>query len=325
MEEQTLHIVVPEGKKKQRLDTYLTGCLSDVSRSRIQRLIEEGYVTVDGERVKPRFSVLPCQKIQVRLPRPPPQEARPEDIPLVVVYEDEYLLVIDKPAGMVVHPAVGNRSGTLVNALLGRGTSLAEAGDPLRPGIVHRLDKDTSGLLVVAKNATVHAKLAAQFAEKSVRRCYRALVWGRISRAEGRIETEIGRSVRDRKKMAVRAGGKRAVTTFRVRERFSFCTYLYLVLETGRTHQIRVHMNHVGHPVFGDPAYGGRGSARAGLKREHMQLARELLERMPRQALHAGLLGFVHPETGERLSFESELPEDFRGLLERLREEKNLS
>lgn len=310
---------VPAGKKKERLDQYLTQCIPDISRSKIQRLIREGFVLVNGECVKTKHTVQPFEQIEVQLPKAPPLEAVPEDIPLTVIYEDESLLIIDKPAGMVVHPGSGNVTGTMVNALLGRGTSLSGEPGMLRPGIVHRIDKDTSGLLVVAKDDSTHRKLARQFEEKTATRLYESVVWTKIKETGGRIDAAIGRSTRDRKIMAVTERGKRAVTNFTVMERFSFATHLSLKLETGRTHQIRVHMKHMGSPVFGDQTYGGRGSALAGLNRHDKAAAKEMLAVMTRQALHARTLGFEHPATGSCMEFSSDLPADFVQLLEMMR------
>ncbi|MBN2416300.1 RluA family pseudouridine synthase [bacterium] len=313
---------MPAGKKKERLDQYLTQCIPDISRSKIQRLIREGFVLVNGESVKTRHTVQPFERIEVQLPTARPAEALPEDIPLTIVYEDDSLLVIDKPAGMVVHPGSGNFTGTMVNALLGRGTALSGAPGMLRPGIVHRIDKETSGLLVVAKDDSTHRKLALQFEEKTATRLYESVVWTRITPGSGRIEAAIGRSTRDRKTMAVDSRGKTAVTIFTVLERFTFATYLQLKLETGRTHQIRVHMKHMGAPVFGDQTYGGRGSALAGLNTHDKAAAKEMLAVMTRQALHARTLGFHHPATGSFMEFSSDLPGDFIRLLNMMRHER---
>jgi 23S rRNA pseudouridine1911/1915/1917 synthase len=217
---------------------------------------------------------------------------------------------------MVVHPAYGHARGTLVNALLGRGQPLSRENKPERPGIVHRLDKDTSGLLVVAKDNAVHRDLARQFGEKSARREYIALVWGRPRPASGTIVTNLSRHPKDRKRMAVAGTGKKAVTRFRVEKRYDFLSLLSLRLETGRTHQIRVHLAYIGHPVFGDPVYGGRTRPLSDLNRSQVALAVDLLNRLPRQALHAKTLGFTHPVTGNPMSFDSSLPDDMRSVLE---------
>ena len=320
MEGQCIDIAVPEHKGKERIDTFLTREISQVSRSQIQRLIKEGFVTVDGERVKPNHSLHPSEKIQVFLPKRRAIDVLPEDIPLDIVYEDDYLIVVNKKAGMVVHPAFGHSGGTLVNALLARCAKLSSVNEPARPGIVHRIDKDTSGLLVVAKNDEVHRHLADQFGEKSVVRHYVAVVWGRFPQSSGTIETLLARSSRDRRQMRVTAEGKRAVTHFDVVERFPLTSLVNLRLETGRTHQIRVHLAHIHHPVFGDQTYGGRGRRLGGLNKSNTALAMELLEIMPRQALHAKSLGFTHPVTREQLSFDSDLPDDMKRLIGRLKE-----
>jgi len=322
MNPQWIEITVPEHKSKERLDVFLTRSLMQVSRSQVQKLIKEGYVKVDGHNAKARDSVAPLQKLEVFIPKPKPQEVIPEEIPIQIVFEDDYLLVINKEAGMVVHPAYGHTTGTLVNALLGYCNQLSEVNDPTRPGIVHRIDKDTSGLLVVAKNNFVHRKLAEQFSKKTVQRVYESIAWGKFKKSSGTIESHLARSIRDRKKIAIASVGKKAITHYQVLERFPLMALVQLKLETGRTHQIRVHLNSLGHPVFGDQTYNGRGSQLGGLNRGDMAFAMELLEMMPRQALHAKTLGFVHPETGDDLFFESVLPDDMQQVLNRLKEEK---
>jgi len=313
-------IKVSERKSRERIDAFLARELPHrISRHKIQQVIRAGGVTVNGITVKANTPVRPNDAILVIIPKPPPPEVLPEDIPLKILFEDEHLLVVDKPAGMVVHPACGHFKGTLVNALLGHTRALSRDGGTGRPGIVHRLDKDTSGLLVVAKEDTVHESLAVQFGDKSAEREYRAIVWGRPSKNSGTVETLLSRSVRDRRKIAVASTGKSAVTHYRVLERFSFLSHLSLTLETGRTHQIRVHMAHIGHPVFGDPSYGGRTRPLVGLNREDRALAAELLQSIPRQALHAKTLGFIHPVLKKKMRFDSELPGDILGILERLR------
>lgn len=318
MNEETFEIQVPGNQSKERLDAYLTSFLS-VSRSHVQKLIKEGHVLVNGFGVKPNHTVQPFEIIRIRHVKSPPQSALPETIPLDIVFEDDHLLVINKRAGMVVHPAVGNRSGTLVNALLHHCNRLSQQNDAVRPGIVHRLDKDTSGLLVVAKTDTVHAHLAKQFSEKSAKRTYMALLWGKINKGTGSIETYISRNPRDRKKMAVTGSGRYAVTHYQVIERFPFLSFCRMQLETGRTHQIRVHMAHIGHPVFGDQTYGGTSRPLGRLNQTDTALAVPWLKTMPRQALHAKTLGFVHPETEEVLQFDSPLPEDMESLLQLIR------
>jgi len=320
-----IDMVVPPQKKRERLDTFLTRELPDISRSKIQRLIRNGAVTVDGQKVKPNHLVKPDERIRIELPKPTPVELIPEPIPLDIIYEDGYLLVVNKPAGMVVHPACGHPRGTLVNALLGHAKTLSPSSDPYRPGIVHRLDKDTSGLLVVAKNEKVHQILSKQFEQKMAHREYIALVWGKFAKLSGTIETYLARSKRDRKKIAVSEEGKLAITHYRVRETFDFLSLLDITLGTGRTHQIRAHMAYLGHPVFGDPEYGGRTRGLTGLNRSQTVFAIALLEIMPRQALHAKILEFIHPVTQERMRFDSPIPQDFQSVLDRLRKPSDAS
>ncbi len=311
-------MVVADEEEKQRLDLYLSGYLPDLSRSRIQQLIQEGAVRINGGAVKPSYRVRAGDCVAVEIPKAHfPLQLEAESIPLSVAYEDGHLLVVDKPAGMVVHPAPGSWSGTLVHALLAHCDDLSGINGVLRPGIVHRLDRNTSGLLVVAKSDAAHRHLSAQLESRTVSRGYTTLVWGRVEES-GAIDAPIGRSARDRKKMGVRADGRRAVTHYAVGEEFAFLTQLDLRLETGRTHQIRVHLQHLGHPVFGDPDYSGRSLVR-GVAQQHRRRAEELLALIPRQALHARHLGFVHPVTGERIELESPLPENMTRLFEAAR------
>ena len=316
---QEFDIVVPAGKKKERLDLFLTHHVENATRTKVQAAIRAGYVLVDGVVARSSHPVAPGEVIHITLPRTPPPDVLPEPIPLVIVYEDDQLLVVNKPAGMVTHPAYGNYTGTLVNALLHHCASLSAVNDVTRPGIVHRLDKDTSGLMVVAKTDQAHAHLARQFARRTIRREYQAIVWGTFAAATGIIEANLGRSKSDRKKMAVVQEGKRAVTEYTVLERFPYLSLVRLRLQTGRTHQIRVHLAHVQHPVFGDPTYNGRrilygpGSAR---QKAEVQA---LLEILTRQALHARTIGFRHPATGADVLFESSLPEDMTRVLGMIR------
>lgn len=314
-----IEMVVPSQKARERLDTFLTRELPHVTRNKIQQLIRKGAITVNGQKVKPNHLVKPHEKIHIEFPKPTPVELIPENIPLDIIYEDEYLLVVNKAPGMVVHPACGHPSGTLVNALLGHAKTLSPSSDPYRPGIVHRLDKDTSGLLVVAKNEKVHQALSKQFEQKIAHREYIALVWGKFEKPSGTIETYLARSKRDRKKIAVSNEGKLAITHYRVKETFDFLTLLELTLGTGRTHQIRVHMAYLGHPVFGDAEYGGRTRGLTGLNRTQTAQAIALLELMPRQALHAKILEFIHPVTQARMRLDSPIPQDFQAVLDRLR------
>ncbi len=299
----------------ERLDRALAASLPELSRSRVQALLRGGMIAdADGTVSDGSRRVRPGERYTVDIPPPEPAEPEPQDIPLVVVHEDQDVIVVDKPAGMVVHPAPGSRDATLVNALLAHcGNSLSGIGGVRRPGIVHRIDKDTSGLLVVAKSDAAHASLSEQFAARTVQRTYRALVWGIPAPASGRIEGDIGRNPRDRKKMAmVRAGGRPAATRYRVLNRFgTVAAEVECRLETGRTHQIRVHMTSRGHPLVGDVTYG-RGR-RGGS--DPLALA---LSVFPRQALHAETLGFIHPGTGLPLNFTAPLPADMFGLIAQL-------
>ncbi len=286
-----------------RLDRYLAQVFPDLTRSYLQRLIEQTRVTVDGAPAKASMKLQVGQRVVVELPPPPPRTVVPEEAELNVVYEDDDLVVIDKPAGLVVHPAAGHTSGTLANVVIGRWQGPLGEAESLRPGIVHRLDKDTSGLLVVAKNPSAQAKLAAQIKQRSVAKHYLVLVRGRLTPERGVIDAPIGRDPRDRKRMAVVAGGREARTHFRVLEHVDGFSLVEAILETGRTHQIRVHFRAIGFPVVGDPVYG------------------VLDERVPvrRQFLHAYKLGFRLPATGEYREFTSELPPDLAQALRQLR------
>jgi 23S rRNA pseudouridine1911/1915/1917 synthase len=303
-----------------RLDRWLAVRLPDLSRTRIKALIEDGRVSLDGMTISDAsLRVKPGQAFAVEVPPDAPAEPEPQDIALDVVYEDDDLIVIDKPAGMVVHPAPGNPDETLVNALLAHcGESLAGIGGVKRPGIVHRIDKDTSGLLVAAKTDAAHRGLAEQFAAHTLERAYWALVWGLPNPARGEIEGNIGRNPADRKKMAVvKSGGKPALTRYRVIKSFAggALSLVECRLATGRTHQIRVHMTSIGHPLVGDPVYG---RIRSGRKVVLPPQVREAVLGFPRQALHAYLLGFYHPTKGYTLNFNSPTPPDIKALIELL-------
>ena len=346
--ETVLTLDVPPGQSPVRIDVYLTDKTAHATRSKVQRAIKEGRVEIGGQPVtKPSTPVQPGDRITCRMLRPPPIEIVPENIPLSVVYEDDALLVVDKPAGMVVHPAYGHRSGTLVNAPLHHvgagpiagadiddaddddvGLATASAGprydgDPtVRPGLVHRLDKDTTGLMVVAKTDAVAADLGRQFAERTIRRRYLALVWGAPDPPDGRVEGWLGRSPRDRKKVAVRpeGEGKWAATVYETVEALAYTALVRFRLETGRTHQIRVHAASVGHPVFGDTTYGGDRVVYGPAEGSRRAFVRNLFARLgPRQALHAHTLGFRHPATGEAVDFEAPLPDDMAWTVDRLR------
>lgn len=308
------HRVVGPDKGGERLDKWLAEAVDGLSRARLRALLEEGQVTLDGETIRDASRrVKPGQ--EARITEPPPVAALPEpqDIPLTVLYEDSDLIVIDKPAGLVVHPAAGNPDGTLVNALLFHcGDSLSGIGGERRPGIVHRLDKDTSGLMVAAKTDLAHRGLAEQFAHHSLTREYHCLVWGRPTPAKGSVEGNIGRHPTNRKKMTVlRSGGKHALTHYRVLDTFedSF-SLVECRLATGRTHQVRVHMAHLGHPLLGDSVYG-----RSGFPKALSKSTREAIGNLGRQALHSRYIRFLHPRTQMEIALESQLPKDINTIL----------
>ncbi|MDR1066016.1 MAG: RluA family pseudouridine synthase [Clostridiales bacterium] len=286
-----------------RLDVFLSSEKGAFSRNAVQKFVEKGLVFVNGKPAKSNYRLKEGDVVEFSPPPPVELDAKPQDIPLEIVYEDDALIVVDKPKGLVVHPAAGHKDGTLVNGLLFSCGGLSGINGVTRPGIVHRIDKDTSGLLVVAKTDAVHMDLCAQFAEHSVKRAYKAIARGSFKEDEGVIDAPIGRCPRDRKKMAVNfKNGKRAVTRYVVLERLGRrFTYIEARLETGRTHQIRVHMAHVGRPLLGDNVYGSGRQDICG------------------QTLHAGVLGFTHPVTGKRMEFESDLPKYFTNILKRLR------
>jgi len=313
--------------KGWRLDHFLAKALPELSRARLQALIKDGRVRKGEATIgDPNFRVKPGERYAVSVPPPVPAGPQPQDIPLVILYEDDDLIVIDKQAGLVVHPAAGNLDGTLVNALLAHcGASLKGIGGVARPGIVHRLDKDTSGVLVAAKNERAMRSLGKQFAAHKVERAYNAVVWGVPRERSGLIEGNLGRNPFDRKRMAVlREAGKPARTRYRTLEEFgqrdkAFASLLECRLETGRTHQIRVHLGHIGHPLIGDATYGR--ARRAPIPRSPEEKAAfEAAMKFPRQALHAGVLGFFHPTKQRKMLFESPWPEDFAKLVKALRD-----
>jgi len=295
-------LVVLEDMEGERLDSFVAEVLVDLSRSTVQNLIKAGQVRVDGKKVRPSYRVGQGQQVEVELPVPQPVEITPENIPLTIIYQDQDLAVIDKPKGMVVHPAHGNWEHTLVNALLYHIKDLSGINGELRPGIVHRLDKDTSGVMVVAKNDVAHRGLAEQIKEHHIKREYIALVHGVIKENLGTIDAPIGRSKLDRKKMAVVKNGRPALSNYEVLRRFGNYSLLRVSLMTGRTHQIRVHFAHIKHAVVGDPLYGSA--------KKHFGL--------DSQALHAQLLGFHHPRTGDYMEFTSPLPSYFVEIITRL-------
>ncbi|MBQ3616360.1 MAG: RluA family pseudouridine synthase [Anaerotignum sp.] len=288
-----------------RIDVFLAENMEDLSRSGVQKLIDEGMITLNGGKTKANYKLREKDVIDVTVPEVKEVEILPEDIPLDILYEDADVIVVNKPQGMVVHPAPGHTSGTLVNALMFHcGDDLSGINGEKRPGIVHRIDKDTSGVLMIAKNDMAHQSLAAQLAEHSITRKYNAVVYNGFNEDEGTVNEPIGRNPQDRKKMAVtQKHSRHAVTHYRVIERMEKFTLIEAQLETGRTHQIRVHMTYIGHPLLGDPVYGP--------KKQPISLEG--------QALHARVLGFIHPRTGEYMEFEAPLPPYFEALLERLR------
>lgn len=318
-------IVADKGQSPIRIDKFLMDHLGDTSRNRIQKAAEAGCIRVDGRPVKSNYKVKPMEVVTLVLERPKRDwEIVPEDIPLDITYEDDQLMVINKPAGLVVHPGCGNYSGTLVNALAWhlRDNPDFDPNDP-DVGLVHRIDKDTSGLLVIAKTPEAKTHLCHQFFVKTTRRQYNALVWGSFAEDEGRIEGNIGRDPKDRLRMACfppeSEVGKPAVTHYRVLERFGHVTLVECRLETGRTHQIRVHMRHIGHPLFNDERYGGDQILRGDTSASYRAFIHNCFALCPRQALHARTLGFVHPTTGEEMFFTSPLPQDMTALIEKWR------
>lgn len=317
--------VADQGQQLLRVDKFLVDHMQKASRNRIQQAAEAGCILVNGKPVKSNYRVKPRDVVSVVMDRPRYEmEITPEDIPLDIVYEDEDVLVANKPAGLVVHPGHGNWTGTLVNALAWhlRDNPDYDVNDP-RLGLVHRIDKDTSGLLVVAKTPDAKTHLGKQFFNKTTKREYRALVWGIPSPATGRIEGNIGRSLKDRLQMAVYPTdselGKHAVTHYEVLEQLGHVSLVRCVLETGRTHQIRVHMRHIGHPLFNDARYGGDQILRGTTAASYRQFVNNCFAICPRQALHARTLGFVHPRTGEEMFFSAPIPTDMEQLIERWR------
>ncbi|MDH4099606.1 MAG: RluA family pseudouridine synthase [Nitrospirota bacterium] len=303
---QTRRLSVAHEHEGTRLDHLVAILCPDLSRSRVQKLVEDGHITIDDKQVKPSHKVKADENIYVHVPEAVPVAVAPQAIPLDILYEDRDIIVVNKPAGMVVHPAAGNYEGTLVNALLAHCTDLAGIGGELRPGIVHRLDKGTSGVMVVAKNDEAHRELTTQFRQRTVKKEYRALVMGDPPE-EGKIELAIGRHHRDRKKMSARTRhGKEAVSEFKVLERFGDAALVTVIIATGRTHQIRVHMAHLGYPVAGDDTYGGGRTMTVGKTK------------IPRLMLHAARLSFTHPD-GRVMNFEAEVPDDMKGALDALR------
>ena len=311
----SIELTYPVDNSPERLDMFISREVPDLTRSAVQRLIDAGLITVNGVPPRPSLKLKGGEQVFIEIPPPAPAVPQAEELPLAILYEDSDLIVLDKAAGMSVHPGAGNPDGTLVNALLCHCDDLSGIGGEIRPGIVHRIDKDTTGVIVVAKNDRAHLELARQFQEHSIKRVYFALVYGSPKTDKGRIESAIGRHPVDRKKMSGNARrGKLAVTHWKVIGRYGPVTAVELRLETGRTHQIRVHLSEAGFPLLGDPVYGSSGRL-TGLKDPVLQA---LIRKLGRQALHARILGFLHPVSGEFLEFSSPLPEDMARILEHL-------
>ncbi len=310
----TQQLTFPEDRSPERLDAYVSECLPDISRSQLKKLIDTGFISVNGHTAKASTKLRGGEILDITLPAPEPTEALPEDIPIHILYEDQDVVVIDKAAGMVVHPAAGHSGGTLVNALLHHCDDLAGIGGELRPGIVHRIDKDTSGAIVVTKNDQAHQHLAEQFKEHSVNRRYVALVHGHPGKSSGVIDQPIGRHPTQRKKMSGKSTkGKRAVTHWKVLKQYNVnpLSLVEFRLETGRTHQIRVHFAEINCPLVADPLYGNRSRLLA-IKDSEL---RKLIDRLPGQALHARSLGFIHPTSGKYLEFFSEIPDTLQDII----------
>ena len=311
-----------EGQVPLRVDKFLMNFIENATRNKVQQAAKAGNVLVNDVAVKQNYKVKPNDVVRVVLAHPPHENLLvAEDIPLDIVYEDDTVIVVNKPAGMVVHPGHGNYSGTLVNGLIHHIENLPTNSNE-RPGLVHRIDKDTSGLLVVAKTEFAMANLSRQFFDRTTERLYYALVWGNIEEDEGRIEGNIGRSLKNRLQMAVFPDGefgKHAVTHFKVLERLTYVTLVQCKLETGRTHQIRAHFKHIGHTLFNDERYGGNDILKGTTFTKYKQFVQNCFKVLPRQALHAKTLGFTHPKTGEFLQFDSEVPEDMKVCLEKWR------
>ncbi len=312
-----------KGQEPLRVDKFLMNFIENATRNKIQQAAKDGHVWVNDEIVKSNYKVKAGDEVKVLFEHPPHEFLLvPEDIPLDIVYEDEVLLVVNKPAGMVVHPGHGNYSGTLINALIYHTDNLPVNSNE-RPGLVHRIDKDTSGLLVVAKTEAAMTHLAKQFFDKTSDREYIALVWGNVEVDEGTVVGHVGRNPKNRLQMHVFPDGeegKDAVTHFKVLERFGYVTLVSCKLETGRTHQIRVHMKYIGHTLFNDERYGGEKILKGTTFTKYKQFVENTFKLLPRQALHAKTLGFVHPVTGEHMSFDSEIPEDMANAIEKWRQ-----
>ncbi len=322
-EPKKITIQVARTQTPMRIDVYLTQQVENATRNKVQEAIAENRVLVNGRTIKSNYRIKSLDSIEVTFLRPPAPELAPEDIPIKIIYEDDDLMVVNKAADMVVHPAFGNWTGTLANAILhhlGKDAGDLDCGD-MRPGIVHRLDKNTSGLIIIAKNSTALHRLARQFANRQVEKKYQAIVWGVPDPETGLIKTNIGRSIRDRKVMTCYPfegkDGKTAITEYRVQKNLICFSLVEVTLHTGRTHQIRVHMQHLGHPILGDGTYGGSTIRKIPFSKSE-SFVKNLLETIPRQALHAESLSFTQPSTGEKLSFTAPLPDDMLAALEKI-------
>lgn len=316
------HMVADPGQTLLRIDKFLMDRLPNMTRNKLQAGIKDGLVKVNNQQVKPNYKVHPGDDIHVYLTQPPrDEEVVPEDIPLNVVFEDDHLLVVNKPAGMVVHPAYQNWSGTLVNALAFHFKNLPEMdGNDGRPGLVHRIDKDTSGLLVIAKTEQAMTGLAKQFFDHSIERTYYGLVWGELEEEKGTIHVNVGRSLKDRRITACFPDGdfgKNAITHYEVIKELRYVSLVKCNLETGRTHQIRAHMKYLGHPLFNDATYGGNEILKGTIFTKYKQFVQNCFKIIPRQALHAKTLGFIHPITNKKVSFDSDLPADFQQVVDK--------
>lgn len=317
------HFVADPGQEFMRIDKWLMNKLQNVSRTKVQTAAETDCIQVNSKPVKSNYKIKPGDDVRILLPEPPRDtEIYPENIPLDIIYEDEHLLIVNKPAGMVVHPGCNNYSGTLVNALAYHAGILPQKDTSHRPGLVHRIDKDTSGLLVVGKNEFALSHLANQFFHHTIHRRYLALVWGEFEQPEGTIRGYMARDPADRKRskhFENEKDGKIAITHYRTLENFYFSSLIECSLETGRTHQIRAHVTSQGHPIFSDEIYGGRQIRKGSALPKFKQFIENAFDMMPRQALHAAELGFIHPVTGKKMHFTAPLPQDFSSLLDKIR------
>lgn len=310
-----------QGQELLRIDKFLMARIPNTTRSKLQNAAADGHLLVNKKPVKSSYKVKPFDEVSLALPYPPQEiELIPQDIPLNIIYEDDTVIVINKQAGLVVHPGYGNYSGTLVNGLIYHFENLPKTEIPNRPGLVHRLDKDTTGIMVIAKSEQALSHLGKQFFDRTTERRYNALVWGDVKEDEGTVTGHVGRSLKNRKVMEVfpeEDYGKHAVTHYKVLKRYGYVTLIECKLETGRTHQIRIHMKHIGHPLFNDSSYGGDRILKGTSFSKYKQFINNCFKIIPRQALHAKSLGFEHPKTGKWLQFESDLPEDMLAVLDK--------